>query len=197
MITSWTWLSRSPADDDADEPAALLKILQIGGAAIAHAAAQAADKLIDQPAERTFVGDLAFDSFGHGLAALGGFLRVAIGRAGLHRAERAHAAIGLERAALVENRFAGGFLGAGEEAADHHGGSAGGDGLGDVAGKFDAAVGDDRDAGALCGRARTFEMAVICGTPAPVTTRVVQIEPGPMPTLRPSTPSAIRSRAPS
>ena len=29
------------------------------------------------------------------------------------------------------------------------------------------------------------------------TTRVVQIEPGPIPTLMPSTPSAIRSRAPS
>ena len=40
-------------------------------------------------------------------------------------------------------------------------------------------------------------IAVICGTPAPLTTRVVQIEPGPMPTLMPSTPSAIRSRAPS
>ena len=40
-------------------------------------------------------------------------------------------------------------------------------------------------------------MAVICGTPAPVTTRVVQIDPGPMPTLIPSMPSAIRSRAPS
>ncbi len=31
-------------------------------------------------------------------------------------------------------------------------------------------------------------MAVTCGTPAPVTTRVVQIEPGPMPTLTASTP---------
>ncbi len=40
-------------------------------------------------------------------------------------------------------------------------------------------------------------MAVICGTPAPETTRVVQIEPGPMPTLMPSTPSEISSRAPS
>ncbi len=40
-------------------------------------------------------------------------------------------------------------------------------------------------------------MAVICGTPAPVTTRVVQIEPGPMPTLTASTPRAMRSRAPS
>jgi hypothetical protein len=40
-------------------------------------------------------------------------------------------------------------------------------------------------------------MAVICGTPAPVTTRVVQIDPGPMPTFSPSMPSAIKSRAPS
>src|SRR6266571_4007805 len=40
-------------------------------------------------------------------------------------------------------------------------------------------------------------MAVICGTPAPVTTRVVQMDPGPMPTLRPSKPRAMRSRAPS
>jgi hypothetical protein len=40
-------------------------------------------------------------------------------------------------------------------------------------------------------------MAVICGTPAPLTTRVVQMEPGPMPTFTPSTPSAIKSRAPS
>ncbi len=31
-------------------------------------------------------------------------------------------------------------------------------------------------------------MAVICGTPAPLTTRVVQMEPGPMPTLIPSAP---------
>ena len=31
-------------------------------------------------------------------------------------------------------------------------------------------------------------MAVICGTPAPLTTRVVQMEPGPMPTLMPSAP---------
>jgi len=32
------------------------------------------------------------------------------------------------------------------------------------------------------GRAHS-KMAVICGTPAPETTRVVQMEPGPMPTL--------------
>ena len=40
-------------------------------------------------------------------------------------------------------------------------------------------------------------IAVTCGTPDPETTLVVQIDPGPMPTLIPSTPSSIRSRAPS
>ena len=34
---------------------------------------------------------------------------------------------------------------------------------------------------------------MICGTPAPVTTRVVQIDPGPMPTLTASTPASINS----
>jgi hypothetical protein len=33
---------------------------------------------------------------------------------------------------------------------------------------------------------KTIWMAVICGTPTPATMRVVQIEPGPMPTLTPS-----------
>src|SRR3546814_14257569 len=36
----------------------------------------------------------------------------------------------------------------------------------------------------------TFEIAVICGTPTPATMRVVQIEPGPIPTLTPSAPSS-------
>src|SRR5881396_758141 len=39
-------------------------------------------------------------------------------------------------------------------------------------------------------------MAVICGTPTPVTTRVVQIEPGPTPTFTASTPRSTSARAP-
>jgi hypothetical protein len=49
-----------------------------------------------------------------------------------------------------------------------------------------------------CVHARdAFITAVIWGTPTPVTTRVVQIEPGPMPTLTASAPASIRSIAPS
>ena len=36
-------------------------------------------------------------------------------------------------------------------------------------------------------------MAEICGTPTPATIRVVQIEPGPMPTFIPSAPACARS----
>jgi hypothetical protein len=39
-------------------------------------------------------------------------------------------------------------------------------------------------------------IAVTCGTPTPVTTRVVQILPGPMPTLIASAPRRTSSRAP-
>src|ERR1035441_4363850 len=40
-------------------------------------------------------------------------------------------------------------------------------------------------------------MAVTWGTPTPATTRVVQIEPGPTPTLTPSAPASTNAWAPS
>src|SRR5215207_5247725 len=39
-------------------------------------------------------------------------------------------------------------------------------------------------------------IAVTCGTPTPATTRVVQIEPGPTPTLTPSAPASTSAWAP-
>ena len=39
-------------------------------------------------------------------------------------------------------------------------------------------------------------IAVTCGTPTPATTRVVQIDPGPTPTLTASAPALIRACAP-
>ena len=56
-----------------------------------------------------------------------------------------------------------------------------------------AMIGTPADAAA----AAQSRIAVSCGTPAPVTTRVVQVDPGPTPTLTPSAPAAIRSRVPS
>ena len=56
---------------------------------------------------------------------------------------------------------------------------------------------------AITGTSRPFkpstasEIAVICGTPQPVTIRVVQIEPGPIPTLTASAPASASAIAPS
>ena len=41
----------------------------------------------------------------------------------------------------------------------------------------------------------TSNTAVTCGTPTPATTRVVQIEPGPTPAFRQSTPASISASA--
>jgi hypothetical protein len=41
----------------------------------------------------------------------------------------------------------------------------------------------------------TIDTAVICGTPTPATMRVVQIEPGPMPTLTASAPASTSASA--
>ena len=118
---------------DADELAELGEFGKRACADVAHAALEAADELVGKAVERAFVGDASFHAFGNGLAAFGAFLGVAIGGAGLHGSSGTHAAIGLEGAALIENGFAGGFLGAGEEAADHHAGCACGDGFRNIA----------------------------------------------------------------
>ena len=104
--------------------------------------------------------------------------------------ERAHAAVDLELTALEHLGLARGFLTPGQHGAEHHDAAARGKRLDDIAGVLDAAVGDDRDA-VLVGDRRPLSItAVICGTPTPATTRVVQMEPGPMPTLTQSAPAS-------
>ena len=72
-------------------------------------------------------------------------LEVAVGRAARHGADAAHAAIGLVRAALVQEHLTGRLVGAGQQAADHHRVGAGGQRLDDVAAGAHAAVGDGRN----------------------------------------------------
>ena len=97
---------------------------------------------------------------------------------------------------LTNTSSPGRLLDAGEQPADHHGVGAGDQGLGDVAGVLQAAVGDHRHAGRAGGQRRPRRSAVTCGTPTPATTRVVQIEPGPTPTLTASAPASISACAP-
>src|SRR5436190_581330 len=135
---------------DLDELAALAQLVDGGIAGVAHARAQAAHQLLDHRDRAALVGDAALHALGHELVDVHvRVLEVAIGRALLHRAERAHAAVGLVRAALIELDLTGRLLGAGEERPQHDYMSAGGDRLGDIAGITDAAVRDERHAGLL------------------------------------------------
>ena len=92
-----------------------------GAPTVAHARAQAADELVDVDRERAAVRHAALDALGHELLVVVDLaLEVAVLAALRHRAERAHAAVDLVRAALVEDELAGRLVGAGEERADHH-----------------------------------------------------------------------------
>ena len=145
MVTSWTWLSRKRRGRDADELGALGELGEIAGAGIAHGGAQAADQLVQHARERTLIGHLPLDPFRHELQrVLDVLLEIAVGRAARHGADRAHAAIGLIGAALVQIDLAWALVGAGEQRADHHAIGAGGERLGEIAGIFDAAVRDHR-----------------------------------------------------
>ncbi len=74
---------------------------------------------------------------------------VAVAGQALHRPQRAHAPVLLEAAPFVDDHLAGRLVQAGQQAAQHHGVGAGGQGLDDVARVPDAAVGDDRGAPAV------------------------------------------------
>src|SRR3974390_112541 len=107
----------------------------VAAAGITHGCTQSAGELVQDGDDAALVRYATLDALRHPLLELGGgVLEVAVG-AGMalaHGAERAHAAVGLIRSALVELDLAGRLLGAGEQSADHDGVCAGGDGLGDV-----------------------------------------------------------------
>ena len=133
---------------DADELRLLVEFGEVAGADIAHRGAKAAGELVQHVADRALVGHLAFDAFRHQLQrVLDVLLEIAVGRAARHGADRAHAAIGLVGAALIQKDLARALVGAGQQRADHGDVRAGGERLGEIAGIFDAAVGDHRHVG--------------------------------------------------
>src|SRR6202140_4906431 len=119
----------------------------VAAAGIAHGPPQSARQLTQDGDHAPLVGNAPLHAFRHQLLELGGrVLEITIRRAVAfaHRAERAHAAIGLVGSSLVQLDVTGGFLGAGEQAADHDRMRARRDRLGDVPREADAAIGDDR-----------------------------------------------------
>src|SRR6202008_1232560 len=102
-----------------------------GGAAVAHAGAQAADQLMDHCGDAALVRNAPFDSLGNEL--IGGaapfqvelVLEIAVAAAAAHGADRSHPAILLVAPALEQDQLAGALVGAGEQIPDH--GAAGAD----------------------------------------------------------------------
>src|SRR3954453_9789883 len=142
-----------PSRRDPDE-LRLLQLLDGLRADVAHRGTQATDQLVRDRSERAAIGHLTLDAFRHELVVGEHVvLEVAVLGVGtrlsprLHRAERAHAAVGLELLAVDEDELAGRLVAAGQQRAEHHGVGAGGDRLGDVTGVGHTTVGDDRDAG--------------------------------------------------
>src|SRR5689334_16872123 len=88
---------------DAHEGGALLELLDILAADIAHGSLEATCELMQNARDWSLVGNLAFDAFRHELQRIAHFrLEIAVCRAARHGADGTHAAIGFEGAALVE-----------------------------------------------------------------------------------------------
>ena len=120
-------------------------------AAVAHRRTKAAAHLIDDGKNASFVGNHTFNTFRYKLINIAVIvvLEVTVGRAFVHSAERAHTAVALVGAALIQNDFARSFVSTGKHTAHHDGIGTGCDGFCDVAGEADTAVSDQRNTGAL------------------------------------------------
>ena len=105
IITSWTWLSRKPADVDAHE-LPFAQVLNCSASAIAHACSQAAYELIHQVGQHPFIRHADLNTFRNQLPAPCP-LEHSDPKSGAMGTHRPHAAIALEGPALIENRFAG------------------------------------------------------------------------------------------
>src|ERR1700722_8423874 len=128
----------------------LVELGEVSCTDISHRRAQAARELMHDVADRALVGNLTLDPLRHQLQrVLDVLLEVAVGGTARHCPYRAHAAIGLVGAALPQEHFAGSFVSAGQQGADHGDVGAGGQRLGKIAGIFDTAIGNHGDVGFL------------------------------------------------
>src|SRR6267378_8627020 len=106
---------------DLDDFGPRAHLLDGPAAAIAHAGPHAAGQLIHDGQHAALVRNHPLDSLGHQLVGVGlVILEIAVGRSLLHRPQTAHAAVGLVRAAFIQDRLAGRLFGAREHAPHHH-----------------------------------------------------------------------------
>ena len=128
---------------DADELGLFVQLGDGGAAGIAHAAFHTAHQLEDVIGQGAPVRHTTLYALRHQLFVA--LLEVAVLAAVLHGGDGTHTAVALELAALIDLALAGGFLAAGQQAAQHNGAGTGGQRLDDITGILDAAIGDDGD----------------------------------------------------
>src|SRR5699024_1341250 len=146
-----------PGRGEADELALGLEIIDGARADVEHRLPQTAGELVGDLLEVSAVGDAAFDALGDEVGVGGDVgLEVAVLRVGpalarCHRAQRAHAAVGLVLLAVDEDELSGRLIAAGQKRSEHDGVGTGDESLADVTGVLEPAVADDRDAGGTGG----------------------------------------------
>ena len=119
---------------------------------IAHGRTQTADQLMQDRRDRALVRYLAFNPLRNQFQRIADvLLEVTISRAARHGTQRAHAAIGFVRPALVEENLARGFVGPSKQAAQHGDIGTTRNRFGQIARKLNPAIGDNRRAGCISG----------------------------------------------
>src|SRR5699024_4791555 len=94
-----------------NEDCAITEVLQRCAANIAHGRLEATSQLMQNAGDRALIGNLTLDTFRHELERVAYFrLEITIRRAACHRTDRTHAAIGFERAAIMEIDFTRAFF---------------------------------------------------------------------------------------
>src|SRR5260370_21315338 len=99
----------------ADEFRSPAQFHETRGPHVAHSGLHSANQLLDIRSKRSAMRYTALDSFGHERALGNSLLAAAIAHPFAHRAQRAHPAVELVRASLVESRLAGTLLGSREQ----------------------------------------------------------------------------------
>ena len=96
--------------------------LEIRDTEIAHSGSDAADELVNIGRQCALVRDASVNAFGNEFDRVFlAILEVTIPGSGLHRAERAHAAVHFIGAALIKDGLARALFGAGKQAPNHDG----------------------------------------------------------------------------
>ena len=129
---------------DTDELSLLMHIEDGAAAHITHTGTQTTDELEYSIGNRALEGYTTLNAFGNELLVI--LLEVTVLGALSHSTQRAHAAVYLEAASLIDFHFTGSLFTASQQRTEHYSVGTGSQSLDYIAGVLDTAVSDDRNA---------------------------------------------------